>query len=151
MNIALKKLPELLSKESGGLEEEKQGFARLLEFKLVSPDAKYHAYIQIIIARDALRPYALWRKFKADTSLTHGETLWEATAEYDPDLIKGSIKMMEERIEDLADKAGVKEAAIILSFEMSRAIVLDQVLQTRDAKHSFLVRITRGKRHQRHV
>jgi hypothetical protein len=151
MNIPLKRLPALIKKECRELDSEGHGFARLLEFKIVSPDGRYHAYIQMLIIREVLRSYGLWRKFKASSSLTHGDTLWEATTEYDPDLIIGSTTMIEERIEDLADKAKVEEKEIALSLEMSKSIALERVTRTQDSKHSFLVRIARKWRQYKHV
>ena len=151
MNISPQRLPALIAKESKALRREGKGIARLLEFKIVSPDRKYHGYVQMLIIRGTHGLYGLWRKFKANSSLTHGETLWEATVEYDPDLVIGSVKMIEERIEDLADKAKVEENYISLSLEMSKSIALDQVARTRDSKYSFLVRISQKKKHHDYV
>lgn len=151
MNIPLKRLPVLIKKELEELGSEEYRLVRLIEFKIVSPDGRYHAYIQMLIVREALRSYGLWRKFKASASLSHGETLWEATAEYDNDLVTGSVKMIEERIEDLADKAKVGEETISLSLEMSKSIALDRIVRTRDSKYSFLVRIEQKKKQHKHV
>jgi hypothetical protein len=147
MNMSPKQLPDLIDKESMKLRAAPEGAACLLEFKLLSPDSRYHRYVQMLILRDTRHPFALWRKFRASTSLARGTTLWESTREYHQKLIKGSVEMMKERIADLAFRAEVDERRVMLSLEDSKVIKLDRVIRTQDSKYSYLVSVSRKKKH----
>lgn len=151
MNTDPSRLSKTVAKELRKLDPKNAKVARLLEVKIYSSDGSYYGYVQILIALNHGKPRLFWRKFKANSSLSHGETLWEDAKEYDLDIKKSASLMISERAADLAQKAKLPVEEIFFNLEMERETSIDQIISTRDSEYSVIVRISKPQKRYPHI